>query len=183
MSVEVEVKLKVHDKKQLGHRLKQQGFVTGKLVAETDIYYTAPHHDFARLDEALRIRTVKDLVSGKETAVITFKGPKLDQVSMTRQELETEVGNAKTARKILESIGFQPVLPVEKKRQYFYHENMTACIDSVKNLGNYLELEILTDLEENRTAALQKIEETLKQLGYSMQETTRSSYLSMLMKE
>lgn len=91
---------------------------------------------------------------------------------MTRQELETEVGDAKTARKILESIGFQPVIPVEKQRQYFHRENITACSDNIKDLGDYLELEILTDSEENRTVALQKIEDTLKQLGYSMQETT-----------
>lgn len=102
---------------------------------------------------------------------------------MTRQELETEVGDAKTARKILESIGFQPVIPVEKQRQYFHRENITACSDNVKDLGDYLELEILTDSEENRTVALQKIEDTLKHLGYSMQETTRTSYLSMLMKK
>ena len=87
---------------------------------------------------------------------------------MTRQELETEVGDAKTARKILESIGFQPVIPVEN----FHRENITACSDNIKDLGDYLELEILTDSEENCTVALQKIEDTLKQLGYSMQETT-----------
>lgn len=102
---------------------------------------------------------------------------------MTRQELETEVGDAKTARKILESIGFQPVIPVEKQRQYFHRENITACSDNIKDLGDYLELEILTDSEENCTVALQKIEDTLKQLGYFMQETTRTSYLSMLMKK
>ena len=129
MSIEVEVKLKIHDKEQLENHLKQQDFTTGRLV------------------------------------------------------VETEVGDAKTARKILESIGFQPVLPVEKQRQYFHRENMTACLDSVKDLGDYLELEILTDSEENRTAALQKIEDALRQLGYSMPETTRTSYLSMLMKK
>ena len=181
MSIEVEIKLKVHNKEQLEHSLKQQGFTAVRLVVETDTYYTAVHHDFAKLDEALRIRTVKDQISGKETAVITFKGAKLDQVSMTRQELETEVGDAKTARKILESIGFQPVIPVEKQRQYFHRGNMTACSDSVKGLGDYLELEILTDSEEKRTVALHKIENTLKQLRYSMQETTRTSYLSLLM--
>ena len=70
-----------------------------------------------------------------------------------------------------------------KQRQYFHRENITACSDNIKDLGDYLELEILTDSEENRTVALQKIEDTLKQLGYSMQETTRTSYLSMLMKK
>ena len=31
---------------------------------------------------------------------------------------------------------------------------MTACLDNVKGLGDYLELEILTDTEEKSTEAL-----------------------------
>ena len=46
-----------------------------------------------------------------------------------------------------------------------------------------LELEILTDTEEKRTEALKQIEDVLEALGYSMKDTTRTSYLSMLMKK
>lgn len=49
-------------------------------------------------------------------------------------------------------------------------------------LGEYLELEILVEQEEDRQQALQQIEERLLSLGYSMQDTTRISYLSMLEK-
>lgn len=59
---------------------------------------------------------------------------------------------------------------------------MTACLDSVEGLGEYLELEILVEQEEDRQQALQQIEERLLSLGYSMQDTTRISYLSMLEK-
>jgi len=45
-----------------------------------------------------------------------------------------------------------------------------------------LELEILVEQEEDRQQALQQIEERLLSLGYSMQDTTRISYLSMLEK-
>lgn len=181
MSIEVEIKLKIQKKEQIKDILMQSGFVEGKTVTETDTYYTSAHHDFWKLDEALRIRSIRDLTTQKETAVITYKGAKLDQISMTRKELETEVGEAAVMREILERIGFSPVLPVEKQRRYLHKGNITACLDEVKDLGDYLELEILTDTEENRETALQKIEEILKLLGYSMQETTRRSYLSMLM--
>ena len=50
---------------------------------------------------------------------------------MTRQELETEVGDGETVRKILEIIGFCPVSPVEKQRLYLRKDNMTACLDAV----------------------------------------------------
>ena len=52
----------------------------------------------------------------------------------------------------------------------------------MEGLGEYLELEILVEQEEDRQQALQQIEERLLSLGYSMQDTTRISYLSMLEK-
>lgn len=182
MSIEVEIKLKIRNKTQVMDSLKTIGFLKDRYVVEKDIYYTSEHHDFAALGEALRIRKVKDLESQRETSVITYKGAKLDLVSMTRQELETEVEDGDTVRKILEQIGFCPVSPVEKQRLYFRKDNMTACLDDVKNLGNYLELEILTDTEK-RTEALKQIEDVLESLGYSMKDTTRTSYLSMLIKK
>lgn len=54
-------------------------------------------------------------------------------------------------------------------------------MDNVKGLGDYLELEILADEEAQREEALEKLERILNQLGYCMQDTTRTSYLSMLM--
>ena len=119
MSIEVELKLKIRDKAEITASLKQLGFTEEELVVETDTYYTAAHHDFAALDEALRIRTVENLHTKEQSAVITYKGAKLDQTSMTRKELETEIGDAETGREILEYIGFVPVPPVEKQRQYW----------------------------------------------------------------
>ena len=70
---------------------------------------------------------------------------------------------------------------VEKLRQYYHKENITACADMVKGLGDYLELEVIADSDEKKEQALEQIEEILQILGYSMQDTTRTSYLSMLL--
>ena len=180
--IEVEIKLKIKDKDQLKLQLIQCGFTEGESVTEKDVYYTAEHHDFAALDEALRVRSVENLKTGETSAAITYKGAKLDQKSMTRQELETEVGDAEICREILCKIGFTPVPEVEKNRQYFHKGKMTACVDMVRGLGDYLELEKLIETEENREMALTEIEEMLNNLGYSMQDTTRTSYLSMLIR-
>ena len=183
MSIEVEIKLKIRDKNRLIESLRDVGFQQGDLVLESDVYYTSRHHDFEKLDEALRIRSIQNLSTGEKSSVITFKGAKTDKRSMTRKELETEVGDPKIAREILESIGFTPVPSVEKERQHFYMQKITACVDRVKNLGDYLELEKIVDVEEEKTEALQELEEVLQRLGYSMEDTTRTSYLSMLMKQ
>ena len=93
------------------------------------------------------------------------------------------MGDGAVGREILERIGFRSVPVVEKLRQYYHRDNITACVDAVTNLGDYLELEIIVDEETKREAALDQLEQTLHTLGYSMQDTTRTSYLSMLLKK
>ena len=58
---------------------------------------------------------------------------------------------------------------------------MTACVDQVESLGSFLELEILVDSPGQKESALQSIEALLLDMGSSLKETTRKSYLSMLL--
>ncbi|MBD9156953.1 MAG: class IV adenylate cyclase [Lachnospiraceae bacterium] len=180
LAIEVEIKLKIRDRQALAAKLTELGFRPGRLLRETDVYFCAKHHDFAERDEALRVRETEDLETGEKTAQLNFKGPKLDDASMTRREMETNIGDGGTVRAILEQIGFTPVIPVEKVRNYFHRGRLTACVDQVTGLGEFLELEILTESEEGRSAALTEIEEVLRQIGHSMEDTTRISYLSQL---
>ena len=66
MSIEVEIKLKIRDKNRLIESLRDVGFQQGDLVSESDIYYTSRHHDFEKLDEALRIRKYPESVHGRK---------------------------------------------------------------------------------------------------------------------
>ena len=121
--------------------------------------------------------------NGEASAVITYKGKKLDNRSMAREELEMEIPDAEIGKTLLSRIGFYSVPVLEKKRRYLRRGEMTACVDQVTGLGDYLELEIIVETEAEREGVLQKIEEVLTGLGYSMKDTTRHSYLSMLTKE
>ena len=160
MSVEVEIKLKIEDPEQLIEKLEGLGFIKGEQLLESDTYFTSENHDFVKLGEALRVR--------------------LDDRSMAREELELEIPDAEVGKTLLQRIGFYSVPVLEKKRWYFRRNEMTACVDQVTGLGDYLELEIMVETEAEREGALQRIENALVSLGYSMKDTTRHSYLSML---
>ena len=178
--IEVEVKARINDINSCISTFLDNGFVKEKYVEEIDTYYNSKLHDFRENDEALRLRESKDLVSGKKEAFITYKGKKLDTVSMARKELESAVEMADVVKQILESIGFEPVIPVEKTRVSLVKGNITACIDDVKGLGGFLELEIIVKDESLRETALKDIEAVLGIAGLSMKDTVRKSYLSML---
>lgn len=181
--IEVEIKLPVKKKVQLENDLIALGFAKGKLVKESDIYFNSENYDLRERDSALRIRTCEDAKNESIVTTITYKGPKLDTVSMTRKEVETEVSDAKAFLEIFKGMGYYPLLPLRKSRQYYHREDMTACVDNVEHLGDFLELEVLVSKEEERELALQQIEAVLHELGHDTAETTRTSYLSMLQKK
>jgi predicted adenylyl cyclase CyaB len=58
-----------------------------------------------------------DSATGKEHSSISFKGEKLDKVSMARLELETVVESGETAERILCALGFFPVQPTVIKNR------------------------------------------------------------------
>ena len=167
--IEVEVKLALTDSKRVEQKLRKDGFMLQKIVRETDTYFNGVDRDFRKTDEALRVRKtelLKDVTDLLETDILS--------------EHSTEDDTAMS--KLFVALGYHPIPSVIKYRKYYALDHMTACLDSVDGLGEYLELEILVEQEDDRQQALQQIEERLLSLGYSMQDTTRISYLSMLEK-
>lgn len=180
---EIEIKLFVKNLKQLIQDLKTLGFQKEVLKREEDVYFYSRHYDIKKRDEALRIRKSTNLMTNQIKTQLNFKGPKLDKISMSRKELEIEIENASIMEEILQNLDFEKAAYVCKTRQYMRRNDITACIDQVENLGNFLELEILAESKEQKEKSLKRIEEILENLGYSMEDTTQTSYLSMLMNQ
>jgi len=181
--VEVEIKVCIQNQEGLKQKLEQLGFMRGSLLRETDWYFDNMEGTFRKSDKALRIRQCENLTSKESINYITYKGSKLDNISMTRKELEIRIDDAKTGKEILTNLGFSPVFPVIKLRQYYKKETMTACFDQVEKLGDFLELEIIVENEDGREEALNRIFLFLEKLGYGKEDIIRTSYLSMLQKK
>ena len=178
---EIEIKIPIEDPERIMKSLLTRGFQKYQRVVEEDMYYNSEYHDVRKHDEALRIRKTRDLLTGKTRAQINFKGKKMDQISMSRREYETGIEDPDCMEKILGAIGFTRVAGVKKTRNYLRREEMTACLDQVENLGDFLELEVIVRKENLREKCLVQMREILQELGLSMDNTVRTSYLSMLM--
>ena len=180
---EIEIKLPIADKASVQAKLMQLGFQEEARIRECDMYYNSAYHDVKELGEALRIRKSTDLLTGMTKAQINFKGKKIDKVSMSRQEYETVVEDAESMDQILKSLGFSPVAGVAKTRIYLQQEEMTACLDQVDGLGDFLELEVIAYEETLCEKYLENMEQLLTSLGLSMKDTVRTSYLGMLLRD
>ncbi len=181
--IEVEVKLPLFRRSVTERKLLDLGFAAEDLIRESDMYYNSTSHDFMKTDEALRIRQSDNMTRLTARSILTYKGPKLDDISMTRKELEIEISSPETCDDILNSLGYTPFFPVNKLRQYYRKGEVEACVDQVEGLGSFLELEIMVEEESGREEALKKIETILHDLDLSFSESTTLSYLCMLMKK
>ena len=176
--LEVEIKVRA-DIDLLEQQLIHLGFTRQTAVYEYDTYYNGKTLDLKAADKALRVREHKDLDTGETCFLLNFKGPKLDQTTMTREETEFEVPSHAHAETLLNGLGFYVAGTVEKTRLYYVRDDITCCLDQVTGLGEFLEVEILTG-EDGYDSAIRRIRELLAGWNLDLKDTIRRSYLSML---
>lgn len=178
--LEIEAKYRVDDWQRIEARLAEVGARLLEEREERDLYFNAPHRDFARSDEAVRIRQVG------ESNWLTYKGPRTDAHTKTRREIEVPLaaGSAafEAARNWLEVLGFRPVRQVHKKRRVYELERNSrrihVSLDDVPGLGEFVELEILAT-EGDFPAAKAELLQLAAELQLTRQE--RRSYLEMVL--
>lgn len=175
--IEVEVKAKINSFKEIEEKLENIGAVKTKKEFQEDMYFNSPVVDFAKTDEALRIRTT---IEDDDTNIfITYKGPKIDSKSKTRKEIEMGIDDSSKCADIFEEIGFEKVRTVRKNRKYYKYENFEISLDDVEGLEPYMEIEIGLEDGEDYSEAQNKIFELFEQLGIT-EGFERTSYLELL---
>jgi len=180
MQYEVEQKHRLENPADFEQQLQQRGIPLGPVQHQIDSYFNHPSREFAETDEAFRIRQVAEL------NFVTYKGPKVDRVTKTRQELELPLtpGAAAAAdfTRLLVALGFTLVGRVCKSRRTFSLPSaghaVVGCIDEILDVGTFVELELTVDQGEVDNAK-RIIAALADELGLGSGE--RRSYLEMFL--
>lgn len=175
--IEIEVKAHVDDARKMERAIIALGATPIGIQGQADTYYNALHRNFEKTDEALRIR-VED-----GDAFLTYKGPKIDKVSKTRQEFQTVINEPETMGNILSSLGFFPVATVTKRRKNYRLGDFFISLDEVRNLGNFIEIEISVKDSKNYQEKVESIFKFIEKLGINRDDTIRSSYFEMILEK
>jgi adenylate cyclase class 2 len=158
--------------------LEGSGWSEDSRLMMSDTYLKHPCRDLASTDEAIRIRTVKDMEDGRIRSMLTYKGPKLSQRSKARYEREVKLPDAEGVRDILQRLGFGKVIKVLKERRVFTMGDMEACIDLVPDLGCFLEIEVIDDdVQRGENRVLKFLDD------WELDNTERRSYLELLLQK
>jgi adenylate cyclase class 2 len=171
--LEVELKVRVPSLAPVREQLKKRQAEFLKKVHEHDIFYNAPHRDFKKTDEAVRVR----YSDGR--AVVTYKGPKIKKYGLkAREELNFAVESGEAFETMLLRLGFTRTIEVDKWRENFRLGPASVSLDDVDGLGTFAEIEVMTeDGDENPTAEIGRI---AKEIGVEG-EPILASYLELLL--
>lgn len=175
--IEVEVKAHAPNLNEIEEKIVEIGASREGEEYQEDLYFNAPHRDFAQTDEALRIRKIKK--ENSEETYITYKGAKMDNVSKTRKEIEVEVENPSKVADILQNLSFRPVATVRKNRIIYTLGELIITLDKVHGVGDFVEIEKETAEGEDTKEALNEIFATYSKIGIE-NGFERSSYLELM---
>ena len=131
---------------------------------EIDDYYTPAHRNFLlkkHPEEYLRIRRAE------KKSKVTYKKwhtPEGQMQGSHCDELETEVGDPETLKKIFTALDFKYLVTVDKKRKSYMFEDFEIEIDDVKEVGLVCEIEIKGEFATIDEAVV-KIKEFASRIG------------------
>jgi len=172
MCTEIEAKLKVDSLQEIERKLPELGaeFLAEQL--QTDYHFDDANTTLTKTDRCLRLR--KQMVGKNESLFLTYKGAKERSNFKRRQEIELEIKDADSARKLLSALGYEQSLVVEKKRRLWKLGDCEVALDRLPFLGDFVEIE---GPDEEKIATAQE------KLGLSDLSHITESYASLVTKK
>ncbi len=148
---------------------------------QRDQYFTPAHRDFLSanpIEEWLRLRDADG------TFTINYKKWHFDNEGrgLYADEYETKIENLEIGEKILQAIDAKPIIVVEKVRNAWKYKDYEICLDSVKGLGDFVEIEYIGS-QDTRNAEKIRGEMIifLKDLGCGTLTLNHSGYPALLL--
>ena len=151
MCTEIEAKLKVDSLGEIEHKLTGLGAEFQAKQLQNDYFFDDVNSTLTKSDRCLRLR--KQMVGKNESFFLTYKGAKEKSDLKRRQEIELEIKDADSVRKLLSALGYEQVLVIEKKRRIWQLGDCEVALDRLPLLGDFVEIE---GLDEEKITTVQK---------------------------
>jgi adenylate cyclase, class 2 len=172
---EIEVKAKLRDKIKTFEALKALGCVFSEPISQLDRIYMLPEH--IGLDthqgNVLRIR------EQNEKVLFTLKRNITNELDCI--EKEVIVSDSAVLADIIDLLGYKEYVQVQKIRQKSKYHDYEICVDDVKDLGSFIEVEKFVE-EDADTEEQDKLFEFLETLGVSREDRVMQGYDTLMYK-
>ena len=95
-------------------------------------------------------------------------------------EYESTIGNPDEIIKMIQLIGFEEYVTINKLRTEGKLNNFSICIDEVDDLGEFLEIEMLVEDNCERETAKKDLQKFLLSIGINCEQICNKRYHTML---
>jgi adenylate cyclase class 2 len=150
-NIEIELKFKLENPTELQQKLQTMATLVKENEYQKDSYFVPSHRNFLDIkpiSERLRVRT------GEKGSSINYKHWLYEggQKAVSCDEFETKVEDIEAMTHILAALNFTPIIIVEKQRTTWHYKQTEIAIDTVSDLGTYIEIEAKGEFESKEDA-------------------------------
>jgi len=170
--VEIEAKLKVDSFEPVLTMLEEAGAEFVGEFRQFDTYFDDADKTLSSNDKALRIR--RQVKGDSEKIIVTCKGAKEASNYKVRSEDEVEVAEADSMERILNGLGFEKKMKIEKRRRMWRLGGCLVTLDELPLIGSFVEIEGPAD---------EQIADVQTRLGLSQLKHIPQSYAKLIRKK
>jgi len=174
---EYEVKVRVNDLSSVRKALINLGAVFKGRLVEEDYYIDLSNcTTLENRDVVFRVRV--RLSNEVKEGELTLKGPRQSRDIKVREELNVKLDKPEELINMMVRLGFK-VINLTKEREVYALNNMNVYLDSVRGLGEFMEVEAFNVRSDDEFKAL--LDELISKLDLKQAEVLSSSYIEMLL--
>lgn len=185
-TIEIEAKYELlndeNTKKRLVERLNEEGKKISDNQFQKDTYYVPKHNNFLNetpISKWLRVRETENNASVNYKDWSSKETGKNNQI--TCKELETTILEPEIMHKIFLELEFKEIAVVEKRRSAWEYKNIIISIDTIENLGTFIELEFKTNEFETEKESLEYIEKIIDELSIEKGKIINKGYPQLVL--
>jgi adenylate cyclase class 2 len=171
--MEIEVRAKIRNTETIEKNLKKLGAVLAEKVVQDDIYFGSTCL-FDKIGYSFMMR-VRD---EGEKSFLTYKGArtKMDGVW---EEYEFAIEDKKVAIQMLKAMGLEKIIRVKKTRKVYKLKGFSICVDNIRNLGNFIEIELISKKNRGKN----RICKLMTDIGIEQNRIIHKGYITMMLKK
>jgi len=171
--MEIEIRAKINSLKFIERKLEKCGAILKKETKQEDVYFGEKClYDKIGYSFMLRVRDEEGKI------FLTYKGAKTKKDGVW-EEYEFQIRNKKMAIQMLKAMGLEKIIEVRKTRKEYKLSGLSVCLDSVRSLGNFVEIEIVGNNKNVKT----KLYDIMKKLEIKKVDIIHKGYITMLLRK
>lgn len=182
-NIEIEIRIPLDNKTFLRVKEALQKIAKfGKISQQKDVYYTPSHRNFVVPKYPFEWLSIRER-AGKNILNYKHFHPENVEVTTHCDEYETLIDNPEQIEKIFSALDIKKLVTIEKEREvYIFKDEFEIALDTVKELGNFIEIETIKDFGSVEEAR-KKLNEFAKSFGIDASKFDKRGYPYLLMKK